>query len=225
MDEAVRKQISALLRLASSKGASEAEAMTAASKAAELMQKHGLNEADIEFEAVSAKLKTKGKSPRDVLWSVIGRCTNCAPIMNVDWDPAVEFVGKAPGPEIAAYLVAVLNRAVDGEIATFKKSIEYRRRRSVTTRRQAVHDFTTGLVHRLRHRLLAMFSGSMNSEQLQLAHQALAVRFPHAVDIKRPTKKVRFGNAAGAGHRAGDRVNLAHGVHGQASVLQIEVQK
>lgn len=225
MTEGVRKQIAALRRLATGRGTTEAEAMSAAAKAAELMQKHGLDETDIDFEEARAPLKTKGTSPRDALWTTVGVCTNSAAIFITDWDPVVEFIGRAPGPEIAVYLVAVLNRAVDGEIAGFKKSAEYRRRRTVSTRRQAVHDFTVALVARLRRRLKDMFASTISDERFEEARNVLCQRFPDRQSIKRPEKKVRFGNAAWAGVRAGDRVNLAHGVNGGTAVHQIGVEK
>lgn len=225
MSDGVRKQIAALRRLATGRGTTEAEAMSAAAKAAELMLKHGLAEADIEFEEAQAPLKTKGRSPRDMLWMVVSRCTNCAAIFHTDWSPSVEFVGRAPGPEIAVYLVAVLNRAVDGEIATFKKTPEYRRRRTVSTRRQAVHDFTAGLVLRLQGRLIELFKAGMSPDAREEARNVLALRFPHTATIKQSSKKVRFGNAASAGYIAGAGINLAHGVNGGTPVHEIGVQK
>ena len=225
MTEGVKKQIAALRRLATGKGTTEAEAMSAAAKAAELMQRHGLDEADIDFESAQAPLKTKGTSPRDALWGTVGLCTNSAAIFRTDWYSAIEFIGRAPGPEIAVYLVAVLNRAVDSEIAEFKKQPEYRRRRTVSTRREAVHDFTVALVSRLRRRLVDMFASTISDERYEEARTVLCQRFPDRQSIKRPEKKVRFGNAAWAGVRAGDRVNLAHGVNGGAAVHQIGVEK
>lgn len=221
MSSEIKTRIAALLRKARDAGSSEAEAMAAAQRAADIMREHGLSEVDVEFEESNAPLKTKGKSPRDQLWMTVARCTNTAFIMTTDWAPFLTFVGKAPGAQIAAYLVDVLNRAVDREIEQFRRSKEFQRRRTVATRRAAAQDFQVGLVARLRVRLLEMFSGSMSAPALATARAVLDAKFPAQHSIKQPERKVRFGNAAQAGYTAGGRVQLAHGVDGQKPVRQI----
>ncbi|WP_333815652.1 DUF7168 domain-containing protein [Tabrizicola sp.] len=214
MDDALRKRIAALHALGTGRGATEAEAEAALAKAADLMRDHGLTAEDIEFEEQQAALKTRGNAPRDQIWGAVGRCTNCATVILNDWSPAIMFLGRAPGPEIATYLVAVLNRAMDREIEAFKATAEYRRRRTVATKRQAVADFTAGLVARLRVRLFDLFHLSMDDHALAKARAVLKQRIPETTAMKTSARSVRFGNAASAGFRAGDRVNLAHGVNG-----------
>lgn len=217
----IKARIAALLRKARDAGASEAEAMAAAARAAQLMRDYGLSELEIEIEEATARLKTKGKSPRDLLWGTVARCTNTAAIMDLEWSPVITFVGRAPGPQIAEYLVAVLNRAVDREVDRYRTTAEFQRRRSVATRRQACHDFTVGLVARLRVRLLEMFSASMDADARAQAKAVLDARFPHTRNFTATTRKVRFGNAAYSGFAAAGRITLSHGVAGGAPRAQI----
>lgn len=214
MDEALRHKIAALLRMAKDSGASEAEAMAAAEKAAALMLEHGLNPSDVEFDEAQAALRTRTSTIRDTLWGIVGICTNCAAITRRDWTPVIIFIGRAPGPQIAGYLVDVLNRAINREVEAFKRSPEYRRRRTLATRRIAVQDFTHGLVGRLRMRLLTMFQASLDRSVLQEAQQVLDQRFPDKMTHRVKARSVRFGSAAASGYSAGGRVQLSQGVSG-----------
>ncbi|MGD9863050.1 MAG: DUF2786 domain-containing protein [Pseudodonghicola sp.] len=221
MTEDIKRKIAVLRRKADDAGASEAEAMAAAEKAAELMRKHGLTDEDVEFDEQAAPIKTKGRSVRDALWGTVGRCTNSAPVLDTAWDPVITFVGHAPGPEIACYLVDVLNRAIDREIAGFKASSEYKRRRTLRTKRAAVHDFTDALVLRLRVRLLDLFQDSMSEQHFDQAKQVLGFRFGTLGTIQTRRRRTEFSGAASAGYLAGGRVQLAHGVNGAATIKQI----
>ena len=212
MTDDIRKKVASLRRKTASAGATEAEALAAAAKAAELMRAHGLSEADVEFAEAAAPMKTRGKSARDPLWGTVARCTNTAAILHQDWTPQMVFIGREPGPEIACYLVDVLNRAVDREVERFKATPEYRRRRTVATRRAAVQDFTTGLVIRLRERLRELFSDTMSDAAAARARAVRDQRFRDAEPVSAPERKVRFGSAVQAGFAAGRRVHLAHGV-------------
>lgn len=222
MNEVLRKKIAALKAKAADRSVTEAEAIAAAEMAAEMMRSHGLSDEDVEFEEAAAPLKTKGQSPRDRLWGSIAICTNTCATLQPDWTPSILFIGRAPGPEIATYLVAVLNRAVDRAVEDFKKTPTYTRRRTLQTRRQAVHDFTVGIVARLRQRLAEMFEPSIDQDALNAAKRVRDLRIPDTVSIPKGGRTVKFGNAAESGFRAGDRIQLAHGVGGRSGApLQI----
>lgn len=221
MNDTLRKKIASLLAKARDHGASEAEAMAAAARAAELMREHGLSDDDVEFEEAEAPLKFKTDHPRAVLLGAIARCTNCAAMLHSDWTPAVTFFGRAPGPEVAAYLTVVCNRAIDREITAFKKSSEYRRRRTLSTRRQAVSDFTIGMVARLSNRLRDMFAASIDDDAYDQAKAVRDGRHPSLGSVGHGGRKVRFGSAAAAGYSAARDVQLAHGVNGGRPVQQL----
>lgn len=221
MTDDIRTKVAALRRKSHDAGASEAEAMAAAAKAAELMRKYGISDEDVEFDEQAAPLKTKGRSVRDALWGTVGRCTNSAPILDTNWEPVITYIGHAPGPEIACYLVEVLNRAVDREIEAFKATVEYKRRRTLRTKRASVADFTEAMVLRLRYRLLELFHESMSEADFDQAKQVLGFRFGSTTAVAPRSRKTEFLGAAASGYAAGGRVALAHGVNGSRSVKQI----
>ncbi|MDO5648843.1 DUF2786 domain-containing protein [Paracoccus sp. (in: a-proteobacteria)] len=211
----VKAKIAALMAMTTASGCTEAEAMAAAKKAAALMLEYGLTRQDIEIDDRTVRSKTKGKSVRDPLWGTVGYCTNTAPIFLSDRDSSsIQFIGRAPGPEIAAYLFAVLNGAIDRAIREFKLTPEYRRRRSNITRRQAVYDFTMAMCVRLAMRLKEQFGPIMSAGALTEAKNVLDTRFPDARTTQRRQKQTRFHGAAHAGWQAGNAVGLARGVGG-----------
>ncbi|MGY9046306.1 MAG: DUF2786 domain-containing protein, partial [Rhodobacterales bacterium] len=57
MGEDIRKKIAALLSKAGNVGASEAEALAAAQKAAQLMLEHGVSQEDVEFDEQAAPIR------------------------------------------------------------------------------------------------------------------------------------------------------------------------
>ncbi|MDQ7775183.1 MAG: hypothetical protein Q4615_04335 [Paracoccus aminovorans] len=221
MDETLRKKLAALRATASGRGTTEAEAMAAAQKMADLMREHRLTADDVEFEEAEAPLKTRRATARSSILAVIAHCLNCSATVRDSWQPCVIFLGKAPGPEIATYLFAICDRAIDRAIADFKKTPEYRRRRTLATRRAAVADFTVGMVERLCVRVFEMFRDSIDEEAYAEAKRVRDCRMPGTVPHRTPERKVRFGNAAAAGYAAGRDVQLAHGVNGGRPVGQI----
>lgn len=221
MDEALRKKLAALRAAATGRGTTEAEAMAAAAKMAEIMREHGLNDDDVEYEEAEAPLKGKRPGQRTPLLGVIGVCTNSAATTHFGDYPTVTFLGRAPGPEIAAYLVAVCDRAIDFAVADFKKTPEYLRRRTASTRRAAVQDFMAGMVMRLKTRLFEMFASSIDHDARAEANRVRDLRLPTTSPLKIPERKVRFGLAAQAGRVAAHKVQLAHGVNAGKPVRQI----
>lgn len=221
MADTIKARIAALLRKARDAGASEAEAMAAAARAAQLLRDHGMTEIDVEYEEEIAPLKTRKPTVRTSLWGRVARATNCAAQLNAGFGPGITFVGKAPGPQIAVYLVAVLDRAIDRELDSFKTTAPYRRRRTVATRRQAASDFVTGLCHRLGDRLFDLFAETISEEAFEEALKVREQRLPGGVSAKLPSRAVRFESAASAGWRAGGTVPLSRGVGGEERPRQI----
>lgn len=214
--DAVKKRIAALREMTTDRGCTEAEALAAAAKAAELMREYGVSEADLVMDQQSVRRKSEGHSVRDDLWRRLADLTNCACILDHDGGkPVRTFVGHAPGPEVATYLYTVLDRAIDRAVAEFKADAYYRRRRTVRTRRAAVHEFTYAMVLRLCIRLRELFAASISAEAREAASAALAERFPNSTAIaKRAQPKTGSTDAFYSGFAAGGGVALSHGVHG-----------
>lgn len=221
MDDSLRKRLTALRALAFGRCTTEAEAMAAAEKMARIMREHDLTDDDVEFDEAQAPLKTKRPTCRTPLLGVIAGVTNCAATLKSDWTPCVIYTGVAPGPEIATYLTAVCDRAIDRAILDFQKSAEYRRRRTLATRRKATEDFTIGMVNRLAVRLSDMFRESIDRDARAKANRVRDTRMM-TEPTRIPERAVRFDGAAAAGNAAGRSVQLAQGVNGGRPVRQIE---
>lgn len=215
--ETLANRITALRQMTVERGCTEAEALAAAAKAAELMREYGLSENDITVDERAVKSRSKGQSARDPLWDMLGYCTNTAAIiLDGRGECRRSFIGIDPGPTIATYLYVVLDRAVDREIALFKASQFYRRRRTVATRRRAAQDFTSGLVVRLRRRLRDLFADTVSADVLKMAIAARDERYPDTTSIASRDTKTRFNEAIAAGWLSGNNINLSHGVDGAA---------
>ncbi|MBB4122940.1 hypothetical protein GGR30_002875 [Martelella radicis] len=213
MSESIKRRIAALRQKTTDRGCTEQEAIAAAEKAASLMREYDLSELDIEISQDSVKAKTHGASIRDRLWRDLARLTNTATLVgDIDGDHRT-FVGRAPGPEIATYLFVVLDRAIDRAVREFKKTPNYTRLRKQKTKRQAVYDFTAGMVVRLGVRLSALFADTVSEDAMSDAERALAERYPDTVAVRQRPGAVKNGNIATLGYLAGNNVNLAHGVN------------
>lgn len=220
--ERLKAKIAALQAKTAAAGCTEAEAMTAAALAARLMAEHAFDQAEIEMTEASAPNKWQRSPWREKLSGGIAVVTNCDWIVRPD-SVDVLFIGREPGPDIAAYLRDICFRAVDRAVREFKDTPFYRRRRKLATRRAAVADFVDGMVNRLLMRMFELFKPIISKPAREEAKQALARRFAGDL-VSRPIRQHdrRFSQAAGAGWRAGADVALNHGVAASAAPLAIE---
>ena len=218
--DALKVKIAGLRAKTRAAGCTEAEALAAAALAAELMARHGLDEADMVMTDATARETSSAPTWRNSLCETIATCTNTAVIMRPA-DSAITFVGRDPGPEIALYLRDVCFRAVRTEERAFKASTFYRRRRSLSTRRQAADDFRNGLVLRLQDRLRALYAVVRSDDAIAEAKQALQRQFPNRVTVSRTLRPERYSEAGTAGWLAGGAVALNRGVGGAAAPKRI----
>lgn len=209
----IREKIAAIKAKTEGTGCTEAEALAAAETVARLMAEHGLTDADIDMTTARVRERTVRATWRTPLVTRIARVTNTAAVL-IPHEEQIEFLGRAPWPEIAAYLYQVLVRAVDREATAFKVTGAYKRRRTTKTRRIAVADFIDAMVTRLRMRLNDLFAKTVNDEAGQEARNALAARHGPTETMKPPVRQPRYHDAIGAGWQAGGNVTLAHGVAG-----------
>lgn len=217
----LKAKIAALQAKTEAAGCTEAEAMSAAALAARLMAEHAFDQSEIEMTEATAAHKWQRSPWRDKLSAGISFATNCDWIIRPDVGDVL-FVGREPGPDIAAYLRDVCFRAVDRAAKEFKTTPHYTRRRKLATRRQAVGDFVDGMVMRLIQRLFELFKPVIDNAARTAAKQALTRRFEGQL-VTKPIKPRdrRFSDAASAGWRAGADAALNHGVAGSAAPLAI----
>ena len=210
----LKAKIAGLRSKTRANGCTEAEALAAAEAAARLMREHGLDEVDLVMTEASSPDNSVKATWRTKLSAAIAFCTNTAAILVVDPQNggSFVFVGRAPGPEIGLYLREVCFRAVTSELAAFKRSEFYGRRRTVRTKRQASADFVEGIVGRLVQRLVELFRPSIDKAARDEAKVALARRHEGCMSMRMPERKLRFSEAAARGWVAGDAIALNHGV-------------
>lgn len=212
--ERLKAKIAGLLAKTEAAGCTEAEAMAAAAAAARLMAEHDFDQAELEMTEATApdtSTRTTNRTTwRDKLSGAVAFYTNCA--WMIGRGDVVLFVGREPGPDIAAYLRDVCFRAVERALREFKETPFYQRRRKLATRRAAAADFIDGMVLRLTIRLGELFKPVRNEEARQQAKQALAKRNPNSVTVTIKDRRERYAGAGSAGWRAGADVPLHHGV-------------
>ena len=209
----VRDRIRKLQARQVGRGFTEAEALQAAEMAAALMRDHGLTDDDLVMDRRESRTRGSAGTIRAHLWARVGLCTNTAVTFSRDLDgDFIVWIGHEPGPEIAAYLFDMLKRAIDRELAEFRKTTFYRRRRSAKTKTQAVEEFTFALVRRLAARLNELFGETKSDAALAAAEAARDRAFPNTQSIKPKRPTDRFQEAQMAGAVAGGRVGLHRGV-------------
>lgn len=196
-----------------SRGFTEAEAIQAAEVAAQLMREHGVLDDDLAMQRLESPNRGGARSVRVSLWGAVAYSTNCTATFETDGPSSkIIWIGRDPGPELAVYLHAMLGRAVDRELADFRKGKFYRGRRSAKTKAQAVKEFTHALCERLARRLHAMFAETRSSEARKAAEGARDRMFQNLNTVKPKPVKERFREARDEGWSAGGRVGIHRGM-------------
>lgn len=218
--ETIMARIRALRQMTVGRGCTEAEAMAAAEKAAQLMRSIGVSEAEVEMEQAEFRPRHGVRSHITRLWLIIARCTNCAVLHDKD-EAALVFYGEGAGPEIATYLSDICRRAMKTAERGYMASGAYQRLRKSSTRRSALEGFRTGMAMRLAMRIREMFEDSISEEARTRAVAARDAASGGGASVAIRDRKIRNTAAVGAGVMAGDAVPLNHGVRTDGPALQI----
>ena len=125
----LHRKIRALRQKTVENGCTEAEAMAAAEKVAELLDAHTIRPEEMDIERETYESSAGVRSIRSRLWPLIAYCTST---VSVVCGRSVDFLGIDPWPTVAIYLMDVCNTAIDREIELFK------RRRSEVAHQRAV---------------------------------------------------------------------------------------
>lgn len=111
--------------LALTRSGNENEAASALAKARQLMDAHGITEADIALADVEEAPTRGTRTQRSPVWELILSETVCRAIGVTSYSDARGdrcFVGRAPAAEIASYAFAVLFRRLKKERAAYIKA-------------------------------------------------------------------------------------------------------
>jgi len=139
-DDKIKRRIRGLLSKTLENGVTEAEAMLAAAKAAELMEKYDIETADLEepVEGIGAAELHIDPALSDAIWrmgNAIAELCSCRFLVYPRTRTRVEFVGYDTDRQIAAYLLEICARSLkdgaDGEDrrnGLFRHNIRMRKR-------------------------------------------------------------------------------------------------
>lgn len=146
-------------------GCTEAEALLAAAKVAELLDRYDLSLTDIEIreapcEQRAYETRRKKRIPLDDCIGAIANFCDCRVWRekNAEGEARYVFFGLRADVEVAHYLTEVVDAAVRSELGRFKTSAAYQRFRH-QDRHVANASFTLGMVASIADKLTAMKAG------------------------------------------------------------------
>ncbi len=158
----LRMRIQALRAKTIDNGCTEGEAMAAAAKVAELLDRHDLSLSDIEIREAPCEERAyethrKKRIPLDDCIGAIAEFCDCRVWRekNRAGEGRYVFFGLRSDVEVAHYLTEVIDTAVRTELGRYKTSSEYQRFRH-QERHLANASFALGMVVSIADRLMAM---------------------------------------------------------------------
>jgi len=142
----IRARLEALRNMTVDNGCTEAEALAAASKMADLLARHGLTEEQLEalgYDRNGVVLGSR-RSPLEQVWTAVAVFTDCICWLQRGDGLAMVYFGRPQDVLVAQYVHEVLHRAFKADLSRFKVGDQYRRRRLPKTRSAAVKAYTEG---------------------------------------------------------------------------------
>ncbi|BAL76802.1 DUF7168 domain-containing protein [Bradyrhizobium cosmicum] len=161
----LKLRIQALRAKTIANGCTEDEALSAAAKVAELLDRHDLSLSDVELRASSCERRVfethrKKRVPLDDCIGAIAHFCDCRVWRekNAAGENSYVFFGFGADIEVAHYLAELIDGAVRAELGRFKTSVDYGRFRH-QERHLANASFALGMVASIADRLLAIKAG------------------------------------------------------------------
>ena len=161
----LKLRIQALRAKTIANGCTEDEALSAAAKVAELLDRHDLSLSDVELRASLCERRVyetfrKKRIPLDDCIGAIAHFCDCRVWRekNAGGDNSYVFFGLGADVEVAHYLAELIDGAVRAELGRFKTSVDYSRFRH-QERHLANASFALGMVASIADRLVALKAG------------------------------------------------------------------
>ena len=228
------KRIAALLSKTTENGATEAEALAAAQKAGELLDKYDLTLSEIEVRdetCIQASVVVGNRKAHEVQYVAVavGRYTDCKIWLHNSYQKEIRFFGLRQDVEIAVYLTNLLKTALDSEWSLFRRSPAYQQSaRHGRTQRAA---FMRGMAGRITDRLNQMKNEREQTKQTNtgtsliiVKNQVVNEQFAKLnMKLRENTTRshIRDYQAYSAGQAAGNRVSINPGVGAGSAVRKI----
>jgi hypothetical protein len=160
--DSLLKRLQALRARTVENGCTEGEALAAAAKVAELLDRHDLSLSDLEIRAapcerLAYETHLRKRIPLDECIGAIAAFCDCKVWRekNAAGEAAYVFFGLRADVEVAHYLTGLVDGAVRTELGRYKTSAEYKSFRH-QERHTANASFALGMVARIADRLIAM---------------------------------------------------------------------
>src|SRR3954447_15514470 len=158
----LKTRIQGLRSKTTDNGCTEAEALSAAAKVAELLDRYDLSLTDIDIRDAPCERREyetyrKKRIPLDDCIGAIANFCDCRVWRekNQAGEARYVFFGLRSDIEVAHYLTELIDNAVRSELGRYKTSAGYRRFRH-QDRHVANASFTLGMVASIAHRLTAI---------------------------------------------------------------------
>lgn len=232
--ERIKRRVAKLLNMTLDNGASEAEAMIAAKRAAELMAHYDIEASELSLRDTTSITRTVivhkyGNVP--IGWSAgyhVARLCDC-----MSWyttaegrgsNPTFTFFGMPADAEIAAYLFDLISNGILAEIDIYKASSAYRTANIAGAHgRSLVHSFIAGMQDRICARLDALRNEKQQTIyettwrslvilKEELIKKDLKTTGIKLVTISRSGPVSHSNDAYNRGNMAGERLPLSPGV-------------
>ena len=175
----LKLRIQALRAKTIANGCTEDEALSAAAKVAELLDRHDLSLTDIEMREAPCERRAyethrKKRIPLDDCIGAIAHFCDCRVWRekNAAGESSYVFFGLRSDIEVAHYLAELIDAAVRAELGRYKTSADYGRFRH-QERHLANASFALGMVASIADKLMGMKAGRDNVNH---AHRTRACR-------------------------------------------------
>lgn len=228
----IKSKISKLLNMTEEHGASESEAMVAASMAEKLMTEHDIQLSEIVIKNSksikgSCHFKAYGTTRLGQGFSVaIAEFSDCKVWRNVNEGILVYF-GLPHDVEIANYLFDMLSNTVSIEIDKYKKTEQFHNMKNMGVNgKTLVSSFINGIESRIYQKIQELInekkqamSASTGTGLVIMKNQVVNKDFSDLnmkLRSNNVKKVVRSSQAFSAGETAGDNVNIISGITGKA---------
>jgi hypothetical protein len=229
----VKARIKALTERTIDRGCTEAEAMTAAEMVGRLLERYALTmqEVDVRQEpCIQLEVPFGGqrRRPIDACVPAIARFCDCKVwITRVERQARYVFFGFDTDTSLAAYLFAVIDRAIRSELSDFRATATSF---AGTALRRATASFQHGMAARIAERLEALHAEREASVSAQSSTGTALILVRHqTVETAFRARKIRLqalpglvqrrNSAFRAGRLAGERVNLRRPIEGRGRIL------
>lgn len=215
---AAMQRIRALMARTVANGCTESEALAAAAKVGELMDRFGLTYSDFELKSERCEQYEATHSYHDVnlVAVAIARFCGCRVWFR---GGGIHYFGLPLDVQICDYMTSLCQSAIDVGFDTFANS---RIRPQNQTRRELRKPFMVAMAYRLSERIEDLASAreakatTANGTSLVVVKKAVVEEQYHALGLKlTPGRASKFRDnraAEVAGRAAGDRVNLVTGI-------------